>query len=72
MVQVPEAIKVAVVPETVQTLVVVEAKLTTKPELAVAESAKVVPTACVLGAAKLMVCAIGLTLKLCVTAGAAA
>jgi hypothetical protein len=71
MVQVPAAMKVAVVPETVQTLVVVEAKLTVKPELAVAVSVSGVPMLCVLGAAKVIVCDFELTLKLCVTAGAA-
>ena len=44
MVQVPAAMKFAVTPETVQTAVVVEAKLTAKPELADAESVKGVPT----------------------------
>jgi len=72
MVHVPVAKKLAVVPETVQTLVVVEAKLTAKPELAVAESARGVPMVWVLGAAKVMVCASPLTGKLCATCGAAA
>jgi len=72
MVHVPVAMKFAVVPETVQTLVVVEAKLTAKPELAVAESVSGVPTVWGLGAAKVMVCALPLTVKLCVTTGAAA
>jgi len=44
MVQVPEVSIVAVVPETVQTLDVVEAKLTGKLELAEAESVSGVPT----------------------------
>jgi hypothetical protein len=44
MAQVPEVSMVAVVPETVQTLAVVEPKLTARPELAVAESVSGVPT----------------------------
>ena len=56
MVQVPEAINVAVVPETVQMPVVVDVKVTASPELAVAESVRGVPTVCVPGLAKLMVC----------------
>jgi len=44
IVQVPAATKVAVVPETVQMLVVVEAKLTVRPEVAVAERVSGVPT----------------------------
>ncbi len=44
MVQVPAAPNAAVVPETVQTLGVVEAKETARPELAVAESASGAPT----------------------------
>jgi hypothetical protein len=44
MVQVPEVTIVAAVPETVQTEGVVEAKLTAKPELAVAESVNGVAT----------------------------
>ena len=72
--QVPAAIKVAVVPLTVQMLVVVEAKETAKPELAVAESVSCVPTVCVPGLAKVMVCAVcaALTVKLCGTMAAAA
>ena len=72
MVQIPEAMKVAVVPETVQTDAVVEAKLTAKPELAVATIARGVPTVCVLGALKVMVCAPMVTAKLCNTGAAAA
>jgi hypothetical protein len=56
IVQVPEAINVAVVPERVQTLVVVEVKVTAKPELAVAVSVSGYPTVCVVGALKLIVC----------------
>jgi len=43
MVQVPAAIRVAVGPETEQIAAVVEAKLTGRPELAVAVKASVVP-----------------------------
>jgi hypothetical protein len=46
MTHVPAETIVAVVPETVQTDVVVDAKLTGKPELAVAESVSGVPTFC--------------------------
>jgi hypothetical protein len=56
IVQVPEAINVAVVPETVQTDVVVEVKVTTRLELAVAESVRGVPTICVPGFAKVIAC----------------
>ena len=72
MVQVPAAINVAVVPETVQTLVVAEVKVTVRPELAVAESVSGVPTVCGPGLAKVMVCAWPLTVKLCGTGVAAA
>ena len=57
MVQVPAATNVAVAPPTVQTLAVVEAKLTARPELAVALSASGVPTVCAPGLAKVMLCA---------------
>src|SRR5271157_2790819 len=74
IVQAPATMNVAVVPLTVQTLVVVEAKDTVRPELAVAESVSGFPTVCVPGLAKVMVCAIGaaLTVKLCETGVAAA
>ena len=72
MPQVPAATKVAVVPDTVQMLVVVEAKVTPNPELAVALSVSGVPTVCVAGAANVMVCACGLTVKLRGTEAAAA
>ena len=64
-VQVPEAINVAVVPETVHMLVVVEVKLTARPELAVAESVSGVPTVCAAIVGKVMVCASSFTVKLC-------
>jgi hypothetical protein len=53
------------VPETVQILVVVEVKLTVRPDVAVAESDSGVPTVCVPGLAKVMVCEPVLTVKLC-------
>ena len=56
MVQVPDATNMAAVMETVQMLVVVEVKLTARPELAVAASVSGVPTVCVPGLAKVMVC----------------
>src|SRR5580693_2713778 len=56
MVQAPAATKVAVVPLTVQTLVVCDAKPTVSPELAVAVSVSGVPTACVAGLLKVIVC----------------
>jgi len=57
MEQVPGVKKVAIEPETVQTLAEVDAKLTARPEEAVAESVRGVPTVCAAGVAKLMVCA---------------
>ena len=72
IVQVPAASKVAVLPETVQTLLVEELKLTLRPELAVAVNATVVPLALLPGAANVIVCAAGLfTTTICPTAGAA-
>jgi len=58
MEQVPAAMNVAVAPLTAQTLVVVDAKETLRPELAVAESVSGVPTICVPGLVKVMVCAV--------------
>ena len=72
MVQVPEVSIVAVVPETVQTESVVDAKLTASVELAEATSVSGVPTVCVPGLAKVMVCASPLVEKLCETGVAAA
>ena len=57
MVQVPALTNVAVLPLTVQMVVVLEAKLTVNPELAVAESVSGVPTVCVPGVLKVIVCA---------------
>lgn len=73
--QVPAAIKVAVVPLTVQTVCVVEAKLTAKPEVAVAVSVSVVPTVCEAMESNVIFCAVSeaaFTAKLCVTGVAAA
>ncbi len=72
MVQVPEAINVADVPETVQTPVVAEVNATVRPELAVAESGSGVPTVWVPGLVKVMVWVSALTVKLCETGVAAA
>ncbi len=72
MVQVPAARNVAVLPETVQTVVVEDVKVTLRPELAVALNASVVPAAWLAGAGNVMVCAVGLfTTIICPTAGAA-
>jgi hypothetical protein len=56
IVQVPAIRNVAVVFETVQTLVVADVNATAKPEVAVAVSVSGVPTICVPGLLKLMVC----------------
>ena len=58
-------------PQTVQTAVVVEVKLTGNPELAVALSGAVEPTAPLPGAANVMVCVAWLTVKLWLTGLAA-
>ena len=65
MVQVPEAMNVAVAPETVQVLVVVEAKVTDRPEVAVAASVSGAPTVCAAIVGKVIVCASPFTVKLC-------
>ena len=54
--QVPGVTKVAVVPLILQTTAVSEANVTVKPELAVADSARGVPTVCVAGALNVIVC----------------
>ena len=54
--QVPEVTKVAVLPCMVQTPVVCEAKVTAKPELAVADSVSGVPTVCVPGELNVIDC----------------
>lgn len=57
-VQVPAETSVIVVPLTVHTKGVVETKSTLRPDVAVADRAGgVVPSVCVAGAVKLMVCA---------------
>ena len=71
MVQVPTAIKEAVLPETVQLFVVCELKLTGRPEEDDAARVTCVPTVCAPGFAKAMVCGSAVTVKLCVTAAAA-
>ena len=72
MVHVPAISSVALLPETVQTFAVEEANVTGKPEVALAESASVVPAGCAATAAKVIVCGSGLTVKLCETGLAAA
>ena len=76
MLQLPTATNVSVLPLTVHTLGVVEAKLTARPELALATSAGgMVPRVWLPGEAKVMVCATGVaaaTLKLRVTVVAGA
>ena len=72
MVQVPEAINVAVVPETVQMPVVAELNATVSPLVLDAESVSGVPTVCAPGLAKVMVCASPFTVKLSETEVAAA
>jgi hypothetical protein len=73
-VQVPAVRRVAVVLETVQTLGVVEVKVTARPEVAVALSVSGVPTIWTGMAPKVMVCALGagLTVMFCGTVVAAA
>ena len=71
--QVPAATSVTVVPLTVQIGVVVEAKLTVKPELAVAESVtEPLPKTTEAGCVNVMVCAACVTSKLFETGAAAA
>ena len=73
MEQVPAETNVTVVPFTVQTGVVVEAKLTVSPELAVALSVKgALPNAIASGCVKVIVWVPCVTLKLFVTGVAAA
>ena len=75
IVHVPAVTNVAVVPLTVQTLVVCDANATASPELAVAESASGVPTVCVPGLLNVIVCDCGgaaFTVKLRETGVAAA
>lgn len=73
MVQDPALTSVSVVPLTVHTLVVVEASVTTRPELDEATKAGVaVPKAWLPGVTKVMDCAAGTTVKLRATMAAAA
>jgi hypothetical protein len=72
MVHVPAMTNVAVVPLTVQTLVVCEANETASPEVAVAVKANGVPTVCVAGVLNVIVCGSALTVKLWETGVAAA
>ncbi len=65
IVQVPSATNVALVPDTVHTLAVDEAKLTAKAELVVALKVNGVPTVCAAIAANVIVCDPALTVKLC-------
>ena len=72
MVQVPGATRVSVLPLTVQMPVVVEVKLTARPELAVAASAGgAVPTVWLPGEVNVMVCAPVATVNEFDTCGAA-
>ena len=72
MEQAPSATTVTVPPETVQTEAVVDAKLTARAELAVAATGNgVTPRATLPSAPKAMLCAAGLTAKLCGTGVAA-
>ena len=72
IVHVPAATNVAVLAFTVQTLVVLDEKLTANPELALALKVNGVPTFCAAIELKVMFCAALFTAKLCETAGAAA
>ena len=69
--QVPAVKEVAVEPETVQTVGVVEVKMTVSPEVDVAERATDVPTNCAGIDANAIVCGLSLTAKLRVTGVAA-
>ena len=55
MEQTPEAMNVAVVPETVQVVGEADVKVTAKPEVAEADSVNGVPTVCAAIAPKVMV-----------------
>ncbi len=70
--QLPIALNVAVVPETSHTLWVDDVYVTARPEVAVAVSVKGVPTICVPGLEKVIVCGFPVTAKVCVTEVAAA
>jgi hypothetical protein len=68
IVQVPAVTNVAVAPLTVHTLAVVEANETGKPDVAVALNVNGVPTVCVNGWVKVIVCAVGAAVIVTVTA----
>jgi hypothetical protein len=71
--QEPSARTVTVLPATVQTEVVVEAKLTANPELAVAPIVNgATPKLTLLSAPNVIVCDAAFTVKLCVTGVATA
>ena len=73
MEQLPADTSVTVLPLTVQTLLVVEARLTGSPELAVAvRLAEPTPRDTLESEPKVMVCAVPAIVKLCVTGVAAA
>jgi hypothetical protein len=63
MLQVPLESRVAVVPETVQAVGVIEANVTANPELAVADSVTGVPYVCVGIAGNVIVCVASVTAK---------
>ena len=68
----PEATGVSVVPLTVHTLPVPDAKETARPELAVATRLVFVPTVWVPGDVKLMLCVASCTVKVWLVPAAAA
>ena len=74
MEHVPTATRVMVVPETVQTGLLLEANVTDRPEVAVAASAGGVVTfkVCVGMGPNVIVCGVRFTVKICVTGLAAA
>jgi len=72
MVQVPDATRNAIVPDTVHTLEVEDAKVTDRPELAVALRVTLEPAVWAAIAPKLIVWVLKATVKLCDTGAAAA
>jgi hypothetical protein len=72
MVQLPTLANVMVLPDTVQTVAVVDVKVAAKPDEAVADTVKGAPPSVLLAiAAKLMVCVPLTTANDCVICGAA-
>ena len=69
--QVPGAMRVRVLPDTVQAEELIDSNCTVKPEVAVAASAAVVPALWFPGEAKVMDCVAWATVKVLVTVGAA-